>query len=325
VLLTGVSKFSKVSLFSGLNQLRDITISEGYSTICGYTQEELENVFGKELEGEDLEGIRCWYNGYSWLGESVYNPFDVLLYLKERRFRPYWFETGTPNFLVKLLVSKGFYIPRLEELRVSDLSLSSFDVDNIEAEGLLFQTGYLTIRGYEETLSGMRYKLSYPNKEVRVALNTYISYYLTSRGEEVIGIRDEVVEALGRGEVDKFRVIMEGLFSGIPYEWYRRNEISGYEGYYASVVYSFLVGTGLEVIGEDYTNRSRIDLTVKYGDRCYIMEFKVIGRGSRAMEEIKSRGYVEKYRTRYKEIYLIGMEFNKEKRQIEVFEWEKVD
>lgn len=143
--ITGVSKFSKVSLFSGLNQLMDITLNPAYSTLCGYTQEEFEKVFGNELEDLSLEGI--WYDGYSFGGEeTVYNPFDVLLYLAERRFRPYWFETGTPTFLIKLLVEKNFYIPDLEELRATEKLLGSFDVDFIEPENLLFQTGYLTVK-----------------------------------------------------------------------------------------------------------------------------------------------------------------------------------
>ncbi len=120
VFLTGVSKFSKVSLFSGLNQLNDITLDKRFAEICGYTQKELEEVFREELEDKDLELIRCWYNGYSWLGEPVYNPFDVLLYLKKRTFHPYWFETGTPSFLVKLLLEKRYYLPELEDLTATD-------------------------------------------------------------------------------------------------------------------------------------------------------------------------------------------------------------
>ncbi|MDW8087058.1 MAG: AAA family ATPase [Candidatus Calescibacterium sp.] len=146
VFITGVSKFSKVSLFSGINQLQDITLNREYATICGYTQKEFEEVFAPELAGLNLEDIRTWYNGYSWLGEPVYNPFDVLLYLSEKVFRPYWFETGTPAFLVKLLINKRFHIPDLESLFANENLLGYFDIDFIEPENLLFQTGYLTIR-----------------------------------------------------------------------------------------------------------------------------------------------------------------------------------
>ncbi|MCM8750695.1 AAA family ATPase, partial [Thermomicrobiaceae bacterium CFH 74404] len=145
VLLTGVSKFSKVSIFSGLNNLRDITLSPEYGTICGYTDEDIDTVFAPELqaaaeEGQplDREEIRRWYNGYRWGPVSVYNPFDVLLLLAERQFRAHWFETGTPTFLVHWLRGKGFFTPQLERLYASEQLLSAFDVERIEPEALLW-------------------------------------------------------------------------------------------------------------------------------------------------------------------------------------------
>jgi len=114
-----VTKFSKDSLFSGLNKLNDITLDRGYATICGYTQEELERVFGELLTKEELTAVKSWYNGYSFCGEPVYNPFDVLLYLSERRFRPFWFETGTPSFLIKLMLERKSYLPEMEGFRAT--------------------------------------------------------------------------------------------------------------------------------------------------------------------------------------------------------------
>ncbi|GIV29872.1 MAG: hypothetical protein KatS3mg028_0938 [Bacteroidia bacterium] len=156
--ITGVTKFNKVSIFSGLNQLNDITIDENYSAICGYTEQELTKVFSERIKEFKIENIRWWYNGYNWNGESVYNPFDVLLFFDKREFYPYWFATGTPTFLMKLIKEKRYYLPQLEnELRRQ--LLNSFDIDNIEFENLLFQTGYLTIKsvrkydGFEEILS----------------------------------------------------------------------------------------------------------------------------------------------------------------------------
>ncbi|MEM1672955.1 MAG: AAA family ATPase [Archaeoglobaceae archaeon] len=188
VFITGVTKFSKVSLFSGLNQLNDITLDKAYATICGYTQSELEAVFGELFTEEELRAVKCWYNGYSFCGEPVYNPFDVLLYLSEREFRPYWFETGTPSFLVKLMLEKRFYLPEMEEFVVSERLLGSFDVDFIEPEILLFQAGYLTIKGVEDSPKGPVYYLGYPNKEVRVALNEYLVSYYTQEGEGLRGL-----------------------------------------------------------------------------------------------------------------------------------------
>ena len=166
VFLTGVTKFSKAGLFSGLNNLRDITLAPEFSDICGYTDAELDAVFAPELEGLDREKIRRWYNGYNWLGpERLYNPFGVLLLLAERRFGNYWFESGTPTFLVDLLSRRRVAAPTLERMVADDELLSTFDVDDISTEALLFQTGYLTIAGEEAADGGSLYRLPEPRGE----------------------------------------------------------------------------------------------------------------------------------------------------------------
>ncbi|MDC6700494.1 AAA family ATPase, partial [Leclercia adecarboxylata] len=157
VLLTGVSKFSKVSLFSGLNNLRDITLSASYATICGYTDTDIDSVFAPELPGLERNQIKHWYNGYRWGGQeatAVYNPFDVLLLFQERQFGPYWFESATPTFLVDILKQRGVFTPRLDKLQAKAQLLGRFDVDDITTEGLLFQTGYLTIKRLDEPMLG---------------------------------------------------------------------------------------------------------------------------------------------------------------------------
>lgn len=327
VFITGVSKFSKVSLFSGLNQLQDITLHPEFAGICGYTQEELEKVFAEEIRDKDLEAIKCWYNGYSFCGEPVYNPFDVLLYLSEGQFRPFWFETGTLEFLIKVLIQKDFFIPELEEVIATDFILDSFDIDYIQPEALLFQTGYLTVRKREPSPEGTLYFLTYPNKEVRVALNKSILRYLSGGIPERGRLSYNLREVLRKGKLDAFREILRSLFSGIPYEWYKKNRLAEYEGYFASVVYSFLVGAGLEVIAEDFTSRGRIDLTVKMDEKVYVVEFKVVeveGREPVALEALKERGYAEKYRSFAREIYLVGIDFSKRKRNILSFSWERL-
>ena len=171
VFLTGVSKFAKVSIFSGLNNLTDITLDSRYATICGYTQAELVDVFQDKLAEVDLTSIKLWYNGYHFLGESVYNPYDILLYLDSKVFKNYWFETATPSFLIKLLQEKRYYLPQLEQLEVTEEVLGNFEIEQITLETLLFQTGYLTITGIDNTLPGKRiFTLSYPNLEVKMAL-----------------------------------------------------------------------------------------------------------------------------------------------------------
>ncbi|BAU23964.1 hypothetical protein THC_1600 [Caldimicrobium thiodismutans] len=328
VFLTGVSKFSKVSLFSGLNQLRDITISKEYATICGYTQEELEEVFGEELQDKDLKLIKCWYNGYSWLGEPLYNPFDVLLYLEEKKFHPYWFETGTPSFLIKLLLEKRFYLPELEDLTATDDLIGSFDLDYIEPENLLFQVGYLTIKETIEEEGLILYKLSYPNKEVKISLNRVLFSYFTQLSSERPRLSLKMIEAVRERDFEKMKKVLESLYAGIPHDWFRKNELFRYEGYYASCFYAFLCGSGLEVIPEDITNKGQIDLTVLYRERVYLFEFKVVEgeeTEAKALAQLKEKGYHKKYEGSFKEIYLIGIEFSSGGRNIKGYFWEKLN
>jgi hypothetical protein len=180
VFITGVSRFSKVSIFSGLNQLQDITLSPRFATICGYTQEEFEDVFEDRISDVDLEEVRRWYNGYSWLGEPVYNPFDILLFLDKKTFRPYWFETGTPTFLIKLFQKHRYFLPGLENLEVGEELLSNLDIVFIFPENLLFQNGYLTIKESYQIAGKNYYVLSYPNFELRVSFNdAYPTHLIT--------------------------------------------------------------------------------------------------------------------------------------------------
>ena len=178
--LTGVSKFSRVSLFPGLNNLIDITLEPPYSAICGYTEEDLATVFAPELPGLDRERVRDWYNGYGWGGaETVYNPFDALLLFRTRKFKAWWFETGTPTFLVETLADRGVASATLDGTVASESLLSTFDVGLIATEALLFQTGYLTVVD-EELFAGIQYyRLGYPNREVRQSFNESLLDYLT--------------------------------------------------------------------------------------------------------------------------------------------------
>ncbi len=328
VLLTGVSKFSKVSIFSGLNNLKDLTISEKYSAICGYKEEDLDKYFGEYLNGVDRELLRLWYNGYSWGRERVYNPFDILLFFSEGNdFRPYWFETGTPTFLIKLLMSKKFFIPDIENIVVSEEIISSFEIVNLQPITLLFQTGYLTIK--ESIQRGYRreYVLGYPNLEVKMALNNSILGSYLNDFYEKDKISSRVYDYLVEGDVENMIKEFQRLFSGIPYQWYVNNRLNEYEGFYSSIFYSVFNSLGLECIAEDITNRGRIDLTIKIDNYLYIFEFKVIEEiedSKKPMEQIKERRYFEKYQQENKEIILVGIEFSKEKRNIKEYAFEKV-
>ncbi|TWI77343.1 PD-(D/E)XK nuclease superfamily protein [Desulfobotulus alkaliphilus] len=327
VFITGVSKFSRASLFSGLNHLNDITLDARFSTLCGYTQKELETVFADQLEGLDKGRIRQWYNGYSWLGEKVYNPFDILLYFSERQFRSFWFETGTPRFLIELLMGNHYPIARLENLVIGEEIIDSFDVDRILVEALLFQTGYLTIERMDENMVGRRtYQLAYPNMEVKSSLNRWILNELVEDVEAKSANETRLIRAIQTKSFNDLRDIFHSFFASIPHDWYRKNELSGYEGYYASIFYCYFAACGFEIRAEDATNHGRMDLSLFYEDICCIFEFKVLenaGEGS-AMAQLKDRKYHEKYQGSRKEIYLVAVEFSKKDRNIENFEVEKV-
>jgi hypothetical protein len=324
-MLTGVSKFSKVSLFSGLNNLNDITVDARYSAICGYTDHDVDQVFAPELPGLDRDEIRHWYNGYNWTGTSVYNPFDLLLLFDKREFKPYWFETGTPTFLVEMLAQRQTFTPELER-RVTDMDLlSSFDVDHIETDALLFQAGYLTLRGVEQILPGeWIYTLGYPNREVRTSLNKALLPLLGLTGSQGLKQRVQLLDCLKRNQFAGLQVLFTALFASIPNDWYRSNRIASYEGYYASVFYSHFAALGLDIRLEDVTNQGRIDMAVLFNGQVYLFEFKVVEQvpEGRALQQIRDRGYADKYRARCEPIHLIGVEFSKEQRSVVGFEVE---
>ncbi len=320
-LLTGVSKFSKVSLFSGLNNLKDITLDSRYASLCGYTDVELRHTFVDWLDGVDMDKVKTWYNGYSFDGESVYNPFDVLLYLDERVFRNFWFETGSPSFLIRLLQQRGVNAPDLDNLQADEALLSTFDVDRIPLETLMFQTGYLTITGKEDLGGSIYYRLGWPNREVRQSLHGSLLDQLTHADSAQRSSSMALYRCLESGNPNDLRAIFHSFFASIPHDWYRNNQLANYEGYYCSVVYCYFVGLGLEVIAEDATSKGRIDMTVKLGRRIFIIEFKVVemeGDGN-AMTQIEAKGYAEKYAGQG-EVWLVGVSFASSERNIVAFE-----
>lgn len=325
-LLTGVSKFSKVSLFSGLNNLKDITLDPRYATLCGYTESEIHDVFTGYLEGVDVEQLRLWYNGYKFLGESVYNPYDVLLYLDQRIFRNHWFETGSPGFLIKLAHHKQYSIPQVEGVRASESLLSSFDVDSIELETLLFQTGYLTIQSVEQQGQRIFYRLNYPNLEVKMSLTESLLNMLVRKPAECERNLSKVYEALSHEDFELLKQTFYAFFAAIPHDWYRKNQLAGYEGYYASIVYCYFTSLGLDVTAEDSTSHGRIDLTVKLDDRVFLIGFKVIDNDQSAgdaLRQIKAKNYQDKYCNQGLKVYLVGVSFNKADRNIVYFAWEQ--
>jgi hypothetical protein len=323
VLLAGVSKFSKVSLFSGLNNLRDITLVGEYSAICGYTDADVDTVFAAELPGLDRDQVRRWYNGYNWGAEAVYNPFDLLLLFEKREFSPYWFETATPTFLVELLAERQFFTPDLNRLQTSEALLGRFDVRDISSEALLFQAGYLTLAGVQELLPGKRlYSLSYPNLEVQISLNEALLPQLGIAADVALLNGVKVLGALRSGDIAALEAHLKALFAAIPHDWHRNNPIAQYEGYYASVFYSHFAALGLPVTVEDASRSGRVDMTIEHAGHLYLFEFKTVADrpDGRALEQILARGYADKYRARASLIHLVGVEFSRAQRQIVGFE-----
>ncbi len=326
VFLTGVSKFSKVSLFSGLNHLNDITLDGRYSALCGYTDADLDEVFAAELEGLDRAEVRHWYNGYNWLGESVYNPFDLLLLFQKRDFRNYWFETGTPTFLIDLLRQRQTFTPELANLIAMEALISRFDVDDMPVEALMFQTGYLTIADHFKMGALTEFTLKYPNYEVQASLNALLLEVLMGHPSLPQPLMGPLYRLLLKGDLDGLKNLIHSLFASIPYEWQRSTPIANYEGYYASVFYSYFAALGLDIRLEDITNKERIDMTVLFNQQVFLFEFKVVEEvpEGKALEQLQKKGYAEKYRALKQPIYLLGIEFSKTERQLVAFEVEKL-
>ena len=321
--ITGVSKFSKVSLFSGLNNLKDITLDPRHSSICGYTETDLDAVFSPELHGLDREEIRDSYNGYRWLGaERVYNPFDILLLFDSRTFKSHWFETGTPAFLVETLFQRRVRSIDLDGMLASDELLSAFDVDAIAPEALLFQTGYLTILEEEPRAGETFYRLGYPNREVRQGLNRSLLSHMVGDASQRTVNSARLYDLLLADDLDGLHDLFQAFYASIPHQWHTNNDIANYEGYYASVFYSYFAGLGLDVTVEDSTSRGRLDMALRFEDRAYVFEFKVVeqaGEGT-AMAQLRERGYADKHRGTAGAVYLVAVEFSSETRNIASFE-----
>ena len=322
--LTGVSKFSKASIFSGLNNLEDITLTPEFGEICGYTHKNIGNEFLPYLKGVDLEELKRWYNGYNFLGDKVYNPFDVLLFIRNTcEFDNYWFNTGTPSFLVKLFQKGKYNLASFENLQVKEAFINAFDIDRLNLETVMFQSGYLTIKEKIKKRRRIDYILTYPNYETKISFNDYLLDYLVKNSIKKGEIQNNLIDILEIADLKKLKTTLKSLFASIAYNNFTNNYIENYEGFYASVIYAYFAGAGFDkIVAEDVTNSGRIDLSVFIDDKVYIFEFKIDQSG--ALEQIKERGYYQKYIDKYNEIYLVGVEFNSKERNLVKCEWEKI-
>ena len=320
VFMTGVSKFSKMNLFSGLNNLQDITIMKKYSTICGYTHNDIKTTFKEHLEDVNLDKLKEWYNGYNYFGDSVYNPYDILLFISnECEYRNYWWSTGNPRFLIDKLKTSSYNIPQMESIITNVETLDSFDIEHIDLVALLWQTGYLTfdkkILNFDDTYL---YKLKVPNREIQKSLNELFLSYFTNQTTETLTNQKSIYDSISK-DIQNLKTTLTSLFASIPYNNYVKNELAHYEGYYATVIFTYLVSLGFECITEDATNKGRIDLTIKLPNRIVIIEFKVDIKET-ALKQIKERKYYEKYQADTREIFIVGICFSSEDKNITEFE-----
>lgn len=327
VFLTGVSKFSKAGVFSGLNQLNDLTLDLRYGAVCGYTQEDVDTIFAPLLTKFKSETVRSWYNGYNWGTEGVYNPFDILLLCDKQELRPWWFETGTPSFLIKMMKEQPRSLPELDTLQIGAELSDSFEPETMSLPVMLFQTGYLTIKErFSDPFRGESYRLGFPNLEVRSSfsrLNLETAIGDTSFSNTN---RNRLWDILDAGDSAALRNLFTAFFASIPLDNYRKNTISSYEGFYASVVYAYFASLGLTVIPEDVMNRGRIDLTVIGPKGIWIFEFKVQGldkSGNEApLAQILRKNYAAKYRGlldtagHVMPLYQIGIVFDEIERNV---------
>ena len=320
VFLTGVTKFAKVSVFSGLNNLSDISLAPQYGNICGYTQADIDTHFQPYLEGIDLGDIKRWYDGYNFLKDNVYNPFDILKFCTEGKlFRNYWFESGTPTFLIRLMQEKNFFPPDLQDIKVGEEILHSFDIDNIELPVLLYQAGYLTIKQAVMLRGGLYYQLRVPNFEVQKSLNEELLNRVSPSVIEKVKMQDNLYSALEQADLEMFKNHLMRVFAHIPYHNYSNNYIAQYEGFYASVIYTYLYSLNMPFVAEDCTNQGRIDMSITVENNVYIVEFKM-GTGD-GIAQIMEKKYYEKYQNQGKKIYLLGINFDQEKRNISGFKY----
>ena len=323
-MLTGVSKFSQMSLFSKLNNLTDITMAKRYGTIAGYTHHDLETVFKEHLEGINLEEVRRWYNGYNYFADPIYNPYDVLKFIEnDFKFKNYWWESGNPKYLIEVLKKSNFYLPNLDDLIVGEETLNAFDVERIDIIALLWQTGYLTFDHEIVRNNKITYRMKIPNIEIKNSLNALFFDYLVNnslnRTEKEIRIQDQIDTA----NLEGIKTVLESLFASIANNNYTRNEVANYEGYYASIIYTFLFSLGYDTTAEDVTNVGRIDLTLKTETSIFIFEFKVDSKED-AIKQIKERKYYQKYLVENKDIYMVGINFSSVEKNISDYTWEIV-
>ncbi len=327
--ITGVSKFSHVSIFSDLNNLIDITIDENYSQIVGWTKEELEKYFPDYLAGvaekykdifpDIMPEIKRWYNGYSWDGTTtVHNPVSIMNLFQKKEFSNYWFATGTPTFLMKLIEKQKLIAFDIENSFTSNDLLDKYDFTKINFNSLLFQTGYLTIKS--KSLRTRRIVLDYPNQEVAESFTKNILNIQTFDNiDRTQALLFKIADSFTDNELLKFINYINVLYKNISYHLLERKE-----SYYHSLFYMIMKMLGFDIEVEIEEIDARIDAVIKTDTHIYIIEFKIDQSAKKAIQQIKNKQYALKYADNKRPIILIGINFDTEKQVIEDYIIEKM-
>ncbi len=326
VFITGITKFSKTSTFSGLNNLQDLSLSTRAATLLGYTLDEIKANYKGHIDTicaqtaqsnkEVLEGITFWYNGYLFTDPQpgsqvkVYNPYSVMLYLQNQVFDNYWFDTGTPTFLMELLKKQEYPVTSIEGAKIHASKTKSYDLQDIKLIPLLWQAGYLTISSYNTATKN--YTLTFPNEEVRVSFFENVMERLSSAdAAEISSLVYSLSSSLKESNLKSFFELLQMFFSSVPYDIQLP-----YEKYYQTLFFSIMKLIGAHPKVEERTNNGRIDAVVQSADRIYIFEFKLGTEAQVALDQIEQKAYFQKYLSEGKPISLVGVAFDPEKRNV---------
>jgi hypothetical protein len=314
VFITGVSAFSKVSIFSELNNLENLTLSRYAYALLGITQQEIERFFPDQWKEVDRERMKNWYNGYSWGGEErLYNPFSLLRFFKEGYdFQNFWFETGTPTFLVKEMRKHHYY--DVDQVEATQEQLTSFHAGALDPISVLFQTGYLTIDHFDKTFR--QYVLRYPNQEVCFSMQQHLLLvYQEKYPGNALAPVVALAKALAVKDIEKVVSTLNGAFASIPYDlWQKENE-----HFYHALVHLIFSLLGTYIKSEVHTSQGRCDALVENEQYIYAFEFKLNGSAEAALEQIRKKGYLAPYQDSPKEKVAVGINFSTQKKAVE--EW----
>ena len=323
-LLTGVTKFGKVSVFSDLNNLRDISMLPEYSRICGISENELHACFKKDIEelasfqqktyNEIAEELRKNYDGYHFVedAEGMYNPFSVLNTFANKKFSNYWFETGTPTYLIELLKSHDYNLDEVNGAMATDDMLNGLDASDSDPIPVIYQSGYLTIKGYDPEFR--IYTLGYPNKEVEEGFIRFLAPLYTAMRNEAQSMFavQNFIREVRTGDIDGFFTRLRSFFGDTTYELVRQQEL-----HYSNVLYIVFKLMGFYTQVEYHTNNGRIDLVLQTPDYIYVMEFKLNGTAEEALRQINEKGYALPFEKDPRTLYKIGVNFSPETRNLD--------